>query len=69
MEQNEIEEQLNSIKDEYRKLANFDLVMVFLLCLTLWASLVGQYWLAYGLLFLNVACIFLRFNYMRTLFK
>jgi len=68
MEKQELETNLNSIKDEYKKLANFDLGMIFLLCLILWSSLLELVWLSFGMLMLLTGFIYLRYNYMKKLF-
>lgn len=68
MDEKQLKEKLNSVKDEYKKLANFDLAMVFMITFTLWASMVGLYWISYGGLMLNVVFIFMRFRYMQKLF-
>lgn len=68
MEKKELDANFKAVKDEYKKLANFDLGMIFMLCLTLWSSLLELVWLSFGLLILLTGFIYFRYNYMKKLF-
>ncbi len=59
---------LEEVKAEYKKLANFDLAMIFMITFTLWASMVNLYWISYGGLMLSTVFIYMRFRYMQKLF-
>jgi hypothetical protein len=63
-----LKDNLDYVKSEYKKLANFDLAMIFMITFTLWASMMNLYWLSYGSLMLCVVFIFMRFKYMQNLF-
>lgn len=56
---------IEDIKKEYLLMAKFDLAMIFVLSLILWAVILNLYWLSYGLMFVLMICIFLRGNYLK----
>lgn len=64
MEKKKLDEELNLMREEYKKLSNYNLITVFLLAMTIWAAM-HDFWLANGLLILNVFFILLRAHYIR----
>lgn len=69
MDEKQLIERLNDVKAEYKKIAIYELIHIFMLIITLWAALLGVYWLAYLALLLQMFFIYLRMKYIHNLYK